>query len=308
MARFYKHRYRLTFLVEAPDAIAIPVSPDRSVIVTDLQIKGSIKADKSSGNNVLAMQVNNLSESSIDKIAQENLQIKLEVAYPDEDFKDLFNGTLITMEAKNPGNGSLTTFKAIDSYSELRDAQTNRTWNGKPTTAKTIIEDIVTLDMNLAVGDIHNNTNIGPVFELPTGTGIDTPFFSYSAVGGSVEVMDDFCDGLELEWNITDGKVNVYPKGQGKRKRDLIPLFSPTTGLVETPSKVIINPDRAKSSNDKKTGKKFKVILSPTLRVGDTVKIESKNINEQVTVSSLSHDFNYYKGSWFTNIVAEDQS
>lgn len=324
MAVFYNHKYRLTLNLPGPiltgtDSVIRPGSDlvtDSKTVIEDLQIKGSIKNDKSSESNVMVLSIHNLSQDTIDKVSQEELIVKLEVAYPDEAFKVLFSGGLLSISTTNKGSGPITTIKASDGYSKLRGAETNRTWSQSPVTAKFIIETIITEDMGLALGDIHNQVNrtgitnlttsLGEVVNLSTGEGLDTPFSTYSAVGQSSKVLDGICEGLELEWNITNESVNVYPKGSGRRKKELIPLFSPTTGLLEAPSKVIINGDRSKSSSDKKTGKRFKVILSPTLLPGDSVKIESKNINEEVVVKSITHNFNYYKGAWHSMIVSED--
>jgi len=309
--RFLNHQYKLTIAATGPGTVIFgdigsATEDTEVVIISELQITGNIKMDKSSEGNNLSITIYNLSQSSIDKISQEDTFLLLEVGYPGEDLKELFRGGLTSMSTKNPGTGNMTTIKASDSYAQFRDAQTDRTWDQSPVIAEDIVKDIIQIDMGLALGDIHNNTGVGPITEVATGKGLNQPFYTYTATGPSFKVMDDLCDGLELEWNVVNGQVDVYPKGSGRRVKPLIPVFSPETGLVETPSKILINADRAKGSADKKTGKKFKVILSPTLRPGDSIKIKSKNYDEEVSIKSIDHEFNFYKGVWFSNIVTED--
>lgn len=307
MARFLNHQYRLTLSVPAdlPD-VSIPLRTqsgvDTSIIITELQIEGSITLDKSSKNNLLKLNVYNLSEASIEAVSQENLQVVLEVGYPEQPLAELYRGSMINISTRDSGSTAIdrvTTILASDGYNQVREGQTSRTWASSSITVEDILKTLIQEDLGLAVGDIHNGDNA-------PGTGINYSFPTYSAVGPTYKIMDDITDGFDLEWNINAGEVDVYPRGSSKREISFIPVFSPQTGLLRSPSKVIIHPDRAKASKDKKTGKKLEVILNPTLKPGGKVDIQSKNFSERVTIQSIMHKFNFWQSSWVSHITTED--
>lgn len=307
MARYLNHIYRLTLEVPTnlpgTEASELSDGEDKKVVIEGLQIVGSVKLDKKSSSNMLKLNIYNLTKESIDIIAQENLQVRLEVGYPEQPLEELFNGGMIQVSTR-PSGGSgvdkITTITASDGYSAVRDSQTSRTWTQKGITVEDIIKDLVLLDLKLAIGNIHNG-NLAP------GKGLTHKFPTYSAVGPTYKMMDDITSGFDLEWNIHMGKVDVYPKGSGRSFTDKIPVFSPTTGLLRSPNKVIIHPDRVTGSKDKKTGKSFEVILNPTLQPGGSVKIDSADIKEEVTLKEVVHEFNYWQGKWVSKIITEDK-
>ena len=307
MARYLNHRYRLTLEVPAnlPDT-PVPLRTlsgvDRKVVITELQIKGTIKLDKSSKSNMLRLDIYNLTDASVDIASQEDLLVKLEVSYPGEPFKELFNGGMITVTTRPSGAtgvNKVTSIVASDGYSSVRESQTSRTWTSRSITVEDILRELILEDLGLAIGNIHNGDNA-------PGTGLNYSFPVYSATGPTYTIIDDITDGFDLEWNIHNGKVDIYPRGSSRSFADEIPVYSPFTGLLRSPNKVIIHPDRAKSSNDKKTGKRLEVILNPVLIPGGKVRIESQDIKEEVTIKEIIHDFNWWRGKWVSIITTED--
>ena len=301
MARYLNHKYKLTLEVPAPPQPEQTVTKGTGVdvVITELQIKGQIKStkDSSTGTN-LKIDIYNLSDKSVDTISQEDVVVKLEVGYTDQPLKLLFTGNLLQIQTVNNGKDRITSILATENLSNIREAQTGTSWD-HDISVEDVFKQIIVDDLKLALGNIHNGT-------LGSGEGIKKVLKKYSATGSSKSVLDDLAKGNELVWNVTNGQVNVYPKGSSKSfEGEVIPLYTTATGLISSPNKAIINSDKVKGSKEKKNGKSFQVILNPALSVGGTIKIESRNFNEEVVIKDLSHVFDYWKGKWQSNIISE---
>lgn len=304
MTIFLNHKYRLTLEVPAPPAPkqVVTVGTATDVVITDLQIKGTVKGSKGdAATSNLTLNIYNLSDATVNLISQEDVIVKLEVGYSKDDLKLLFLGNLLQVSTSNPvGRDRVTSIIAIESLSNIREADTNRSWT-HDVTVERIFRDIIASDLKLAAGSIHNGN-------LSSTEGIKKVMKKFSITGNSKTVLDDLASGHELDWNITDGRVNVYPKGSGKSADGSdIPHYTSKTGLIRSPNRTVIHADKVKGSKDSKVGKTLEVILNPALTVGSAVSVDSRSFTGQIIIKEITHAFDYWKGKWTSNIVGEDK-
>ena len=301
MTRFFNHKYRLTLkaTLSQPESTKI-IGVGSDVVITDLQIKGSIKSSKQdSTTNNMSIDIYNLSDTTVDLISQEDVIVQLEVGYPNQPLKSLFNGNLSQIYTESNGTDRITRVLATESLANIREAKADREWNHDVTVRK-VFEDIILNDLKLAIGNMHN-------IPLSSTEGLNKVLKKFSTTGLAKVVLDDLANGHDLAWNIVDGEVNVYPVGSGRndQTKEKIPIYTIDSGLIRAPNKSVINSDKVKGSKEKKNGEVFEVVLNPRLIVGGLIKVESRNFNGEAVIKELSHDFNYWQGKWQSTIIGE---
>lgn len=135
----------------------------------------------------------------------------------------------------------------------------------------------------------------------------------YSYIGGGADVFTEVCAGNGLDWSIQNNVIQVTLAGGIAETRGLV--FGPDSGLIGSPERVV----KSKPSENKKTkaaedeeaegkaqleetGWKIEVLLAPTLKPGDAIKIESRLVTGWFKVSKLKHSGDTHGGDWKTEI------
>ena len=132
----------------------------------------------------------------------------------------------------------------------------------------------------------------------------------FSFYGQTKDALTEICDALGLSWSIQNNILNVILAGGTSTNRGLV--FSPQSGLVGVPERIVQAEYKSNKSNPKKTAKKkakkekprkkagwrINTLLVPSVNPADLVKVESKFITGWFRVEKVSHRGEYNGQNW----------
>lgn len=102
----------------------------------------------------------------------------------------------------------------------------------------------------------------------------------------AVQELDFWCRSYGLKWNITDGRINVYPEAQGLSTKVI--LLTPGSGLIGKPEPT-------------ENGFLFRSLLRPDINPGQLVKVQSADVTGVFEVITLKHSGNTKGPEWYTS-------
>ena len=122
--------------------------------------------------------------------------------------------------------------------------------------------------------------------------------------------MTEICDALGLSWSIQNNILNIILAGGTSTNRGLV--FSPQSGLVGVPERIVQAEYKSNKSNPKKTQKertkkekprkkagwKIQTLLVPSVYPADMVKVDSKFITGWFRVEKVGHRGDYNGTNW----------
>lgn len=283
------------------------------ILITELQLVFSITKTNGKEPNVFTGDIYNLSDESRAFFIQDN-QIKLEVAYGDQGYSTLFIGNLVNVRSTFNAPDIVTHFDAGDAYVKLRDGRTSRSF-APGVSVDSLIRACVA-DMGVAVGSFSNG-------QLGASKGLNRRYQKgYSIAGTSKSALDDITRGNNLIYMIQDGTITVLPIGDSSQESIILKDYS--TGLIGSPEYINIDisnrpgvekpkptkdqseekkaNQNAKKSVQKETfnGVRFKCLLDPEMRLSRRTRVESKFINNTISIQKIVHKGNFRGDEWHT--------
>lgn len=103
------------------------------------------------------------------------------------------------------------------------------------------------------------------------------------------DILNRICTNQKLDWSITDGVLNIYPKGDVASGQ--IILVDATSGLIGSPEPT-------------EKGYKFSLLMRHEINPGTLVELDSKLIKGQFTVTNVEHVGELDGTSWNTTVEA----
>lgn len=220
--------------------------------------------------NTCDARVYNLSTNTSNALryrgASEFTQLVLKVGYQDQPLAQIFYGSIKQVrQGREDQKNSYIAITAADADEAYNFAPTAFTLAAGSTAQNAVSAMIGT--MAAAVAGSPTGGNGGQ----PVSQGYVTTLNPNRFIRGRVyypscrDEMRDLAASQDCIWNIQDGKINVYPQ------TGYIPgapiLITPSTGLIGVPEQT-------------QNGLMVRVLLNPAIRIGQTIKLDSTDINQ----------------------------
>ena len=263
----------------------------------NLHIGFQIDKDTTKESNKAKLEIYNLSDATRKKIEVADTEVEIYAGYEKAGGAILaFKGSVTYGFTRDAGTDCITTLDLADGTKAMRDSYCSLSY-APGTSAKTIIQRCAN-DMGVPVvyGD-----DVGELESYQNG---------YSYIGQADGALTEICNALGLSWSIQNNILNIILAGGTSTNRGLV--FSPQSGLVGVPERIIQAEYKSNKSNPKKTAKKkakkekprkkagwkIQTLLVPSVNPADMVKVESKWITGWFRVEKVSHRGDYNGTNW----------
>ena len=307
--RQYNRVYRLLIGQTAKKGLLLTNEGEGS---QGLKISFKIDKDTTKETNKSEIKIWNLSDESLELIEHDDIMLELAVGYKDNvGAVRIFLGSLIkmTVDDENEGTDVVATIKASDGQIAIRDSIISI--SNPPGVSNLVVLRNIANNMGLTL-DIAPDVEGSP---YPDG---------FSFVGYSAAALDQICGNLGCEWSIQNEVLQVILKGGTTGKKGLV--FSPSTGLIGRPKRIIqsaatankkqeekvVSSKRKRKSKTIKKKKKKKVnsiagwtittLLAPTVNPGDAIRIESGVVSGWFRVEAVTHKGGNFENDWTSEI------
>ena len=263
----------------------------------NLHIGFSIDKDTTKESNKAKLEIYNLSDATRKKIEVPDTEVEIYAGYEKACGAILaFKGSVTYGFTRDAGTDCVTTLDLADGTKAMRDSYCSLSY-APGTSAKTIIQRCANeMGVPVVYGD-----DVGELESYKNG-------FSY--YGQADGALTEICNALGLSWSIQNNILNVILAGGTSTNRGLV--FSPQSGLVGVPDRIVQAEYKSNKSNPKKTQKqkakkekprkkagwKIETLLVPSVNPADMVKVESKWITGWFRVEKVSHRGDYNGTNW----------
>lgn len=263
----------------------------------NLHIGFSIEKDSTKESNKAKLEIYNLSDATRKKIELADTEVEIYAGYERAGGAILcFRGTVTYGFTRDVGTDCITTLDLADGTVALRDSYCSLSY-APGTSAKTIIQRCAN---EMGVPVVYGE-DVGELESYKNG---------FSFIGQAKDGLTEICDALGLSWSIQNNILNIILAGGTSTNRGLV--FSPQSGLVGVPERIIQaeyksnkeNPKKKqkrkakKEKPRKKAGWKINTLLVPSVNPTDMVKVESKWISGWFRVEKVSHRGDYNGTNW----------
>lgn len=247
----------------------------QAVSVEGLRISGRAQRTTTKKPDAASFKIYGLSDQHITDLQTPRCVIRV-LAGLDDQLAVMLSGTVrpTTIEVKRDGREVIVSAEVVDGRTQLRAAPISRAWDR--VNASEVIAWVIERS-----GLVRGSINLG----------IDTVYLAgFVALG----VVGDILNQLAADTNSTvvvqDGVVSFFPVGGQRRATSLI--ISPESGLVGSPSK------------SDKGHIEVTSLLVPTIRPGDAFRLRSKDLNGDLVVLDVEHDFDSWDGPFYSMLRA----
>ena len=263
----------------------------------NLHIGFSIEKDTTKESNKAKLEIYNLSEATRKKIELADTEVEIYAGYERAGGAILaFRGTVTYGFTRDAGTDCITTLDLADGTVALRDSYCSLSY-APGTSAKTIIQRCANeMGVPVVYGD-----DVGELESYKNG---------FSFIGQAKDGLTEICDALGLSWSIQNNILNIILAGGTSTNRGLV--FSPQSGLVGVPERIVQAEYKSNKSNPKKTQKerakkekprkkagwKINTLLVPSVNPSDMVKVESKWVSGWFRVEKVAHRGDYNGTNW----------
>lgn len=263
----------------------------------NLHIGFQIDKDTTKESNKAKLEIYNLSDATRKKIEVPDTEVEIYAGYEKAGGAILaFKGSVTYGFTRDAGTDCITTLDLADGTKAMRDSYCSLSY-APGTSAKTIIQRCANeMGVPVVYGD-----DVGELESYQNG---------YSYIGQADGALTEICNALGLSWSIQNNILNVILAGGTSTNRGLV--FSPQSGLVGVPERIIQAEYKSNKSNPKKTAKKkakkekprkkagwkINTLLVPSVNPADMVKVESKWITGWFRVEKVSHRGDYNGTNW----------
>lgn len=284
--------------VDLDTKLGTTTNTENTRLITDNQIKATIKKDNNKEPNKSQISVYNLSNDTvnyINKNIRNNVAVALAVGYRDNSTLEVvFKGTVQWVSDTFNGVDRVTTLHCVDGGINLSLARSSKSYP-KGTKIKTIITDLTT-DLGATTGNVTVDSS-------------ETISSACSMSGSTSYYLAHLCDGIDHNFSMQDGAVFITPRSKMFSARSA--YISADTGLIGTPQPFHndIKPTQTVNKNSKKAkkptdGVKFKCEINGTVLPEKTVWLKSKVYDSAFKVVSVTHNIDYEGNLFETEIEA----
>ena len=255
------------------------ISTKENSKVFNTRLNFNIVSDLSSFSNKSRIKIYNLSKESQNFLEQDNLLVILQVGYGEEELKTIFIGDIDKengIHTTRQGPDVVTDIECGDAENQIRNAVVSISLAGKVTMRMAVGE--VLKSLNLSIGFARRLPNF--VFEN-----------GYSNSGRIQKVMDDLARYGKFSWSVQNGQIVIL------RPRETLTqtayVVSKDTGLIGSVLKT-------------KEKVEFNVLMTPQIRAGVAVRLESKRYGTiDLKVTKVDFVGDTHDGDWLQSVEGE---
>jgi len=244
-----------------------------------LRINFSIEKADTETPNTARISLWNLNPEHIAMLNEKDCMVKLFAGYKYGHIAMAFAGDITYVKTIMDAADRETIMEITDGRIPLRDTYITPSYAGVINTRK-IIEDAAN-DMGLPVTFSYN----AEFSDFPNG---------FSFIGPARVVMDKACATTGLQWQISNGVLQV------KNSRDTMNreayVLSPSTGLIGIPKRITYGEDGV--GVGEQPGWEVTYLLNAAINVSDFVRLESKFVQGFFRVKWIEMNGDNNRGSW----------
>ncbi len=255
-----------------------------SVEITKLRFVFSIEKTKTSTQNILKLQIYNLSSDTSAKIQEKDSTIILKVGYLDDvGLEVIFSGSITRVTPHIDFPHTILSIESGDGMERLREARSNIS-NSEGVSVNQILSQLSD-DLGVVVKDI--TTEIQEIFNS-----------GFSFIGPTKQAIDDIAQQFGLDWSIQDGELQILKAGD--TNSDRISFISKDTGMIGSPELIVSDAQvlQAAASGDPKY--KVETLMNAKIRPTNEVQIESIPISGNFIINSVKHNGDTHGDTWST--------
>ncbi len=219
--------------------------------------------------NLGNIKIYNMSHDSRSKISEKGQEIKVNAGYADmieNSIPLLFSGDIINVIHKYIAPDWVTEIFAGDGANVLGSGAVNKSYSPGTTIeeiTKDVIKNVENTSKKLAIGFFDGVKNCL--------SGKRSILRQFQISGSIMAALNFLAKECGFDWSVNDGVAEVFPKGQPVS--DVAPIIiNQFTGMIGSPERTEVGVD-------------VKSLLLPTLKLGRTIRIESKS--EELNVGNL---------------------
>lgn len=255
--------------------------------------------NKRNNGNSAAIEIYNLSDSQIELLESEYLEVEFSVGYEDTGLNTIVVGNVTEHSTIKSGNDYVTQLRVGEGYTDLNHQQLAKMVSPGKTVAD-VLEEIRQQMPGVSRGAY-------------TGTNLNNPIiFGWRLKGTPRDMLMKLCEAHNLEYNINAGVLNVSSEN-GLLSKDTIlaPLISPETGLIDMPFHTSETGRKPAKDKKRRRGVQFKALLNPDIVPGKIVRLKSKWIDGAYRVNTARFSGDLRGNDWYvecfcSEIQAED--
>jgi len=248
----------------------------------DLRIKFNFLKTPESTPNTGKIEIYNFSEFSRGFIKNtSNLAATLEIGYAglvgDQKIKQMLSGDVVNISEKKTGPDIIMVLDINEGSDQINNTRVNKTYD-KDRSIKDIIVDTAN-EMAVSIGKAAKTfiDTLPQVLES-----------SFTASGPAKSVMDNIFKKLGTNWSVQNGELVVSPVINSAKAI----FLTGQTGLIGAPA-------------FKKDGSvTVKALLNPEIQPGQTIKVQSNNVNGLFLVKTGKYVGDSWGGPWEIEIEA----
>lgn len=231
-----------------------------NMTVSGLRVKFNVEKSLVGYPNLANIKIYNLSESSRNKIEEENLPVSFSAGYGTPVL--LFKGQIVNIIHQKIGVDWISEIFSGDGSKELADATVNKTLSAGATT-----ENIY----NELVGQLDGVTK-GITEGLQNCVSGKKSLLRSIQLSGSVKQwLDAISAECGFEYSVNDGVIETNPVGQPLDDVEPV-IINQSTGMIGSPERTEV-------------GVTVKTLLNPNLKLARRIKIEA--VSEKINVGNL---------------------
>lgn len=255
--------------------------------------------NKRNNGNSAVIEIYNLSDSQIQLLESDYLEVEFSVGYEESGAHTLVVGNVTETSTVKNGNDYVTQLKIGEGYTDLNHQQLAKMVSPGKTVAD-VLEEIRAQMPGVSRGAY-------------TGTNLNNPIvFGWRLKGSPKEMLMKLCEAQNLEYNINAGVLNVSEEnGLLTKDTTLAPVLNSNTGLIDMPFHTSETGRKPKKDKKRRRGVQFKALLNTDIVPGKIVKLESKWITGFYRVNSARFSGDFRGNDWYvecfcSEIQAED--
>lgn len=254
--------------------IIVEVGPSggTGLLFEDYYIKFKGKKTIKKSANKLTVEIYNLSDETHNQIAEDGNVLILQAGYIEDDLpKVLFTGDITRTIKEYSSPDLITKIECFDGIRKLREKKISFSYD-KGTRLTTVVNDIVkNFELPLA------NEYVLSSFQFTNG---------FTFIGSTKDALTKALSVADFDYSIQDGQIQIIKEDQTTKTGIVI---SAESGMIGSPENLAEVAGKIKKSKVKKQKYKVTSVLFPEIKIGDNIKIESKDVNGFFKV--LDHDF-----------------
>lgn len=269
--------------------VATPLDSDyRSVSTQLLTIEGlraqfNVQKDLASGPNKAEIKITNLSERTRSGLQEKGGKVLLFAGH-EANQALIFRGDIRTIDHLFEGPNVITQIEAGDGERAYLNAFMSESFAPGIKIPKVI--QIACKHLGLDISDVDTSVKALAGKQLDNG---------YVAFGKASNVLDKTLAAVGWSWSIQDDKVQILAPDGSTRAR--VVVLSSATGLIGSP--LHVTPEKRHSTTSTGTARKSKAktpylkftsLLSPEIRPGHLVEIQSRDIHGVYRVRKVRHE------------------